>query len=123
MQIGIQNKTRKVTVADHIDIPGYSEAVIDVFVEDGDEELDVDENMIIEPVANLSERYSIILGRVVVDTRNNATVKVRVMNLYPNMVSINQDAVIGQAETCTILSELCKEEYEAENGKFNASNK
>ncbi|KAJ8308315.1 hypothetical protein KUTeg_013189 [Tegillarca granosa] len=104
MQIGIQNKTRKVTVADHIDIPGYSEAVIDVFVEDGDEELDVDENMIIEPVANLSERYSIIMGRVVVDTRNNATVKVRVMNLYPNMVSINQDAVIGQAETCTILN-------------------
>lgn len=102
MQIGILNKTRKVTVADHIDIPGYSEAVIDVFVEDGDDELDVDENMIIEPVANLSERYSIIMGRVVVDTRNNATVEVRVMNLYPNMVSINQDAVIGQAETCTI---------------------
>ncbi|KAJ8300790.1 hypothetical protein KUTeg_022309 [Tegillarca granosa] len=118
MQIGIQNKTRKVTVADHIDIPGYSEAVIDVFVKDGDNELDEDEIMIIVPVANLSERYSIIMGRVVVDTRNNATVKVRVKNLYPNTVSINQDAVIGQAETCTILSELFKEEYEGENGNI-----
>ncbi|KAJ8300060.1 hypothetical protein KUTeg_021579 [Tegillarca granosa] len=123
MQIGIQNKTRKVTVADHIDIPGYSEAVIDVFVEDGDNELDVNEIMVIEPVANLSERYSIIMGRVVVDTRNNATVKVRVMNLYPNMVSINQDAVIGQAETCTILNELSRKNMKKRMEIFNASNK
>ena len=56
IQIGSQNRIRKVTAADHYVIPAQSEAVIDVFIERQEyDDFSADVDYIVEPTAYFRE--------------------------------------------------------------------
>ena len=98
-QIGMQETLRKVVAADDVEIPGLSEAVIDVYVERTD--IDDDSrhsNFLIEPTENFDEAYPLKLAATLVDINEAVTCKVRLINPFSKPVAVRQDTVIGKAE-------------------------
>ncbi|CAC5392806.1 unnamed protein product [Mytilus coruscus] len=113
---------RKVTAADHFIIPGYCEAVIDVYIErnENDELLASKENMI-EPSEEFITNNKIAMAACVVDIKENVTVKARVLNPSSDEVSIKQDTIIGKASSfLKILSSLKDMENADETENFSA---
>ena len=99
IQIGLQNRIRKVAAADHYVIPAQSEAVIDVFIERQEyDDFSADVDYIVEPTAHFRETYPLQMASTLVDINRACTCKVRVLNPFPTAVSIKQDAVVGHAE-------------------------
>lgn len=93
---------RKVTAADHFIIPGYCEAVIDVYIERNENnELFASKEFIIEPSEEFIANNKIAMAACIVDTCNkdNVTLKARVLNPSSEEVSIKQDTVIGRASS------------------------
>lgn len=106
IQEGMQSKARKVSCADYYEVPGYCEAVIDVYVEryEDDEESSCSEYLI-EPTGNHS--YPIQVASTLVDIKDQVTNKVRVLNPFPDTAVLNQNAVIGRAEQVVGTSLSC----------------
>ena len=100
VQIGIdKNSVRRVVSADHFVIPGYSEAIIDVCIQRTEDDDDSDNTeFIVEPTQNFYDRYPLQMATTLVDIKNKVTTSLRIMNPFPNAVSINQDADIARAE-------------------------
>ena len=96
-QVGMPMRVRKAFLADDYVIPGMSEAILDVFV-DREECCDNGDTVIIEPLEQFNEKYSLVMASSLVDVANNTTVKVRVMNPFPNSVSLKQNTVVGSVE-------------------------
>ena len=97
IQEGVQVQTRKVSCADHYEIPGYCEAVIDVYVERYSEDNDSQNTeYLVESLGN--HNYPIQVASTLVDIRDQVTNKVRVLNPYPDPAIISQNSVIGRAE-------------------------
>ncbi|KAL3883170.1 hypothetical protein ACJMK2_029461 [Sinanodonta woodiana] len=99
IQIGLNDDTvRNVKAADDFIIPGNSGAIIDVFVDRREEDgIAKQHEFLIEPSEHFTDKYSLIVAPAIVDTKYKVTQKLRVLNLYPTSVYINQDACIGQA--------------------------
>ena len=99
IQIGLQNRIRKVTTADHYVIPAQSEAMIDVFIERQQyDDFSADVDYIVEPTAHFRETYPLQMASTLVDINRACTWKVGVLNPFPTAVSIKQDAVVDQVE-------------------------
>jgi len=106
-------KVRKVRAADHVVIAPFSEMIIDTLVDrrdDDDSKPTCD--VMIEPTTNFQEIYPLVMAPSLADLNRDVTAKIRIMNPFPDPVSIKQDAVIGQAEdldkdsiACTILQQ------------------
>ncbi|MEW8545559.1 MAG: reverse transcriptase domain-containing protein [Candidatus Thiodiazotropha sp.] len=99
IQVGMQNRVRRVTAADHYVIPAQSEAVIDVYVERQEyDDFSSETDYIIEPTTHFKETYPLQMASTLVDINNACSCKVRVLNPFPTAMSIKQDAVLGLAE-------------------------
>ena len=99
IQVGLNQRIRKVSAADHSIIPAQSEAVIDVYVErrEYDDFSCVNEH-IIEPTEHFRKEYPLQMASTLVDINKNCTCKIRLLNPFPTAVSIKQNAVLGTAE-------------------------
>ncbi len=92
-------RTRKVTVADDVKIPGNTEALIDVYVERiDDDDGDPSADYLVEPVVGFQEKYQLVMASTLVDINGAATCRIRVMNPLPDEADLRQDAEIGTAE-------------------------
>ncbi|MCG8046377.1 MAG: RNase H-like domain-containing protein, partial [Candidatus Thiodiazotropha endolucinida] len=99
IQIGIKNRARRVTAADHFSIPAQSESVIDVYVERKEnDDFSCASEYIIEPTKHFQEEYPLQMATTLVDINQGCTCKVRLLNPFPTDMVIKQDAVVGQAE-------------------------
>lgn len=99
IQVGMQNRVRRVTAADHYVIPAQSEAVLDVYVERQEyDDFSSETDYIIEPTTHFKETYPLQMASTLVDINKACSCKVRVLNPFPTAMSIKQDAVVGQAE-------------------------
>ncbi|KAH3830672.1 hypothetical protein DPMN_103918 [Dreissena polymorpha] len=93
------NTVRKVNSSDHYVINGYTEQIIDAYVD----RYEMDDNrkcadILIEASASFKNNFPVILATSLANINSAPTVKVRLINPFPNDVSINQDTVIGTAE-------------------------
>ena len=96
------NILRKVTSADHYIVQGYTEQIIDAFVERYEmDEFRNNSDMIIEPTKAFQEKHPLSMASSVVNINKAPTVKVRLINPFRDDVSIKQDTVIGVAEFIT----------------------
>ena len=99
IQVGINQRIRGVTAADHSIIPAQSEAVIDVYVERREyDDFSCESEYIIEPTEHFREKYPLQMASTIVDINNSCTCKVRILNPFPIAISIKQNAVLGTAE-------------------------
>lgn len=100
-QVGTE-RYRRVIAADHSVVPGYSECIIDIYIqrEENDDETP-DTEFIVEPTSNFREVYGLQMARTLVDIKDRVTNQIRVLNPFPTPSSINQDAVVGLAEPKT----------------------
>ena len=99
IQVGMKNRIRKVTSADHFVIPAQSEAVIDVYIERQEyDDFSAETDYIIEPTDHFKETYPLQMAPTLCDINQECTSKVRLLNPFPTAVSIKQDAVVGWAE-------------------------
>ena len=90
---------RRVRAADHFLIPAYTEQILPVYVdrlESDDERVEV--NVVIEPTPSFTERYSLDVGRTLVNLNIGPTVFMRLVNATRQDVSVHQDTVMGVAE-------------------------
>ena len=121
-QVGVPGPIRRVFAADHYLIPGYSEGIIDVFIERSE----VDEGLstleyLVRPTENFNEKYLLTMPLVLVDASASPTVKVRVLNPSDKEVSINQDVLVGYAElNDSDVKVLFEQEDENEVQNFNS---
>ena len=92
-------RARRVTMADTSVIPGHSEILVDAFVEREVTDDYGSGDVIIEPTNTFSETYSLVMASALTNVKNKTTVKVRLMNPFNQDITINQDALIGIAET------------------------
>ena len=77
IQIGINNKIRKVTAADHFVIPAQSEAVVDVFVERQEyDDFSSEQDYLIEPMDHFKETYPLQMAPSLADIGRSCTSKV-----------------------------------------------
>ena len=105
---------RKVTSADHYIVQGYTEQIIDAFVEGYEmDDLRNNSDMIIEPTKAFQEKHPISMASSVVNTNKVPTVTVRLINPFPDDASIKQDTVIGVPEFITTESVVL---FSQENG-------
>ena len=99
IQVGMKNRIRKVTSANHFVIPAQSEAVIDVYIERQEyDDFSAETDYIIEPTDHFKETYPLQMAPTLCDINQECTSKVRLLNPFPTAVSIKQDAVVGWAE-------------------------
>ncbi len=69
MQVGTEGQ-RRVVSADHFVIPGYSERIIDVYIQrDEDDDHRPDTEFIVEPTNNFQEVYGLRMARTLVDIK------------------------------------------------------
>ena len=105
IQVHTPRKLRRVRAADHFVVEGLSEKVVDAFLDQGSKE--TDSLLLVENNGDLCTNYGLLLAASLVDGRNNATVKVRLMNPSSKAVSIKQDMVLGNVtEVQSILGSL-----------------
>ena len=122
IQIGMRNSIRKVTMADHVVIPPQSEALLDVYIERNEsDDFDKNSDFIIEPTVHFKETYPLQMASVLVDINNCVTSKVRVLNPFPTSVTINQDAVVAQAQRISEIQTTLLEEESPCNERNNYS--
>ena len=93
-QIGVPKKIRKIYAADDYSVEGLTEQTIDCFP-DRDEGNDNENDLLIEGMPAFSEKYSLEVAPTLVNISKNCTVKIRILNPFPENVSIKQDTVIG----------------------------
>lgn len=111
-------KTRRVTLADDVSVPGRSEALVDVFLERvEDDDVDPHCDYIVEPTEKFKERYPLVMASTLVDINRSPTCKIRVLNPYSTEVALRQDAEVATAEkidriVTTIVEEECEKEKE-----------
>ena len=122
IQVGVTNKIRKVTAADHVVIPPQSEAVLDVYIE----HMEADDtscvcDFIVEPTEHCNETYPLKMASTLVDLNSGVTNKIRVLKPFPTAVSINQDAVIAQAQKTDRIHSTVTEEDNSGNESCNVS--
>ena len=99
IQVGVANRVRKVTAADHFIIPAQSECVIDVFLERQEyDDFSCETDYMVEPTKHFKEQYPLQMANTLVNLNEASTSKVRILNPFPTAISIKQDAVIGSAE-------------------------
>ena len=99
IQIGVTNRVRKVTAADHFVIPAQSECIIEVYVERKEfDDFTSEKEYVVEPTEHFQAEYPLHMASTLVDINRACTCKVRVLNPFPTAMSIKQDAVIGRAE-------------------------
>ena len=91
-----QSPTRKVYAADHYIIPPMSEMVIDVYVDCNSGE-EGDGSVLTEPAPQVAETMRLAMALCLVNVKDNTSVKVRVINPYPDPTSVKQDTVLGSA--------------------------
>ena len=99
IQVGVTNRVRKVTAADHFVIPAQSECVVDVIVERHEyDDFSSEKDYLVEPTEHFQAEYPLQMASTLVDINEGCTCKVRMLNPFPTAMSIKQDAVIGRAE-------------------------
>ncbi|CAC5398863.1 unnamed protein product [Mytilus coruscus] len=84
--------------ADHTVIPGYSEVILEAYVEKTD--LDswfAHQEFLIEPSPDFMEKSCLIISTCLVDLASHVTGTIRLMNPFINKVIIHQNTVIGTA--------------------------
>lgn len=114
-------KTRKVTIAEDVEIPGKAETIVDVFIErsEADDE-DSTADFLVEPTDGFKDKYQLVLASTLVDINRAATAKVRILNPFPVDVKLRQYAVIGKAEKVEkIVSIVSEAEHNGETGNLN----
>lgn len=115
-------KTRRVTLAEDTNVPGRSEAVVDVFVERTEEDdSDQPADFIVEPTQKFKDRYKLVMASTLVDINRGPTCKIRVLNPFSDEVSLKQYAEVATAEKIDrVISTLVKEECDSEGENLNA---
>ena len=99
IQVGLKNRLRRVTAADHFVIPPQSESVIDVYVErDESDDFSSENTCLIQATEQFQASYPLKMAATLVDVNKGCTCKVRLLNPFPTAVSINQDTTVGKAE-------------------------
>ena len=118
IQVGLEDKARKVTAANDCTIPGHSEAIIEVYVDRQVQDDILDQtDFLIEPTEHFMNAYPLQMGASLVDLNWAPTSKVRLMNPLPTPVTIRQDAVVGQAEAVHATDSVVKRcEYDESTG-------
>ena len=119
IQIHDKIGNRRVTAADHFIIPGNSQAIIDVFVQQQASDDPTHPPMVIEPVDNFTDKYPLIMADTLVDISLSPTVKIRVLNPFDKEISIKQDSILGTANAIDpvtdILADLGNEDQSEPN--------
>ena len=121
IQVGVQEKVRKVTVAQDCVVPGCSEAVVDVFVSrEEQDDISGQTDYLIEPSDNFKENFQLQMGASLVDINWEPTCKVRILNPLPSSIKLYQDTVIGQAEAVQETEVTLKQcEYDGDSTACN----
>ena len=119
-QVGLKNRVRRVTAADHYVIPPQAETVIDVYVERYEsDDFSFESTCLIEATEKFKETFPLKMAVTLVDVNKVCTCKVRVLNPFPTAISIKQDTTIGNAEPIDgILHVLFQQEDETEETNF-----
>ena len=85
IQVGIMNRIRKVTAADHSVIPAQSEAIIDVYIERREyDAFSSESEFIVKPTEHFQEEYPLQMATTLVDINEGFTCKVRLLNPFPH---------------------------------------
>lgn len=97
IRVGSPLLVRKVLLADNYSIPPLSEKVVNAYVQrigEGDNS----SQFLIEPSRNFLEKNSVKLANCLIDTKEEVTNKVRVLNPFSSVVQLYEDTCIGFAE-------------------------
>ena len=119
VQIGIPGGIRKVQCEKDCTISGKSETIINVIVsgEETDQKNEVTD-MIMEPNQAFSEKYPLILANSLIQVKGDRIVPARIMNPYPNEITLRRHTVVGYAEP--LDSDVCC--LDREDSSLNKSN-
>ena len=99
IQVGVRNRVRKVTAADHFIIPAQSECIIDVYLERQEyDDFSCETDYIVEPTVHFKAEYPLQMANTLVNINEACTNKVTILNPFPTSVSIKQNVVICNAE-------------------------
>ena len=114
-QVEGPSKVRKIRTADHFIIPTNSEMIIDAFIDRWEGDDDLEPMIVLEPSSSVHDRYGLIKAATLSDLKSKVTHSVRLLNPSPEEVSINQDVILGTAESVESVLTL----YEMENINHN----
>ena len=119
VQIGLPGGIRKVQCEKDCTISGKSETIINVIVsgEETDQKNEVTD-MIMEPNQAFSEKYPLILANSLIQVKGDRIVPARIMNPYPNEITLRRHTVVGYAEP--LDSDVCC--LDREDSSLNKSN-
>ena len=88
IQVGVTNRVRTVTAADHFVIPAQSDCVIDVYIERREyDDFSSEKECVIEPTEHFQAEYPLQMATTLVDINKACTCKVRVLNPFPIAMS------------------------------------
>ena len=97
IQVGVNNRVRNVTAADHFVIPAQTKCGVYIERQEYDD-FSSEKEYAVEPTDHFQAEYPLQISSTLVDINRVCTCKVRKLNPFPTAMPIKQDAVIGRAE-------------------------
>ena len=98
IQIGVDDRIREVTAADHNIIPAQSEMMVDVHIErKAYDDFSSEHEYTIRPTENLQD-HPLQISPTLVDITRSQTCEVRIVNPFPTAIAIKQNTILGIAE-------------------------
>ena len=98
IQIGVDDRIREVTAADHNIIPAQSEVMVDVHIEcKAYDDFSSEHDYTIRPTENLQD-HPLQISPTLVDITRSQTCEVMIVNPFPTAIAIKQNSVLGIAE-------------------------
>ena len=119
-QVGRTEKSRQVTLADDVSVPGQAEAIVDVYIERFEGDDDEESDYVVEPADAFCDRYPLKLASTLININQSPTCKVRVMNPFPAEVKLRQNAIIGRAEKIERIISVIKDAEHEEVDDLNS---
>ena len=97
-QVHKNDPIRKLRAAKDFTIAGYSESIVEAFLDRSENDDLLTSDIILEPSPGFQEKYGLFMASSLSNIDSRVTHKVRLLNPCPNDISIKQDTTLGTAE-------------------------
>ena len=110
-QINKSSPIRKVRAANDFTTAGQSELIVEAFLDRSEDDDLQTCDITLEPSSDFQEKYILLMASSLSDLDSKVTHKVRILNPYPNDISIYQDTTLGTAEMVVKTVTLVDQEH------------
>ena len=116
--VGSLGSTPKVVCLQDELTPGMSEKVVDAFLKRPQGEIESEDSMVVEPNMGFCKQYGCLVTPLLVDIWDKVTIRVRLLNPFPDPMRIPAEVVMGHLEPGMVKKVVREQEHAGEDNNY-----